>query len=121
MVYHSVLSCGQREDLERIHRHAIRICYGHDIVVGDVMAEEQIKTLEARRLRRCDAFIRKAAQNLTFAGRWFKARAESGHALHRRRAIFEPRAGTNRWFNSPLSFLRRRANQLRIAAPSTID
>ena len=121
VVYHSILSCGQREDLERIHRQAIRICYGHDIVVGAVMAEEQIKTLEARRIRRCDTFIKKAAQNPTFAGQWFRARPELGHSLRRRITIFEPRAETNRWFNSPLSFLRRRANQLGIAAPASID
>ena len=121
VVYHSILSCGQREDLERIHRQAIRICYGHDIVVGAVMAEEHIETLEARRVRRCDTFIKKSAVNPTFASRRFRARPETSHSLRRRRTIFETRAGTNRWFNSPLSFLRRRANQLGIAAPASID
>ena len=119
VVYHTIINGGQRETLERIHRHAIRICYGHDVPVGEVMLEEQIETLEARRVRRCDAFIRKAARNPNFAGRWFRARPESGHSLRRRRTIFEPRAGTNRWFNSPLSFLHRRANQLGIKGCET--
>lgn len=112
VVYHSLLSAGQREDLERIHRHAIRICYGRDRPIAEVMQTEMIETLEARRVRRCDGFIRKAVANPTFAGHWFLARPESGHVLRRRRQIFEPRAGSARFFNSPLSFLRRRANEL---------
>ena len=114
VVYHSLLSAGQREDLERIHRHAIQICYGHDIPVAEIMQAEMIETLEARRTRRCDGFIRKAVANPTFASRRFFARPGLGHALRRRRQIFEPRAGSSRFFNSPLSFLRRRANQMGI-------
>ena len=115
VVYHSLLTAGQSEDLERIHRQAIRICYGTENQTRDIMATEGIETLGTRRERRCDVFIRKIACNPQFSGRWFRGRPNAGHDLRRRREIFEPRAGTARWFNSPLSFLRRRANQLGIA------
>ena len=114
VVYHSLLTATQSEVLERLHRQAIRICYGNDEPVADIMANEGIETLESRRLRRCDAFVRKASTNPNFSGRWFGRRPEAGYDLRRRREIFEPRAGSTRWFNSPLSFLRRRANQLGI-------
>ena len=114
VVYHSLLTMGQCEDLERTHRQAIRICYCAEDHIHDIMDTEGIETLEARRARRCDSFIRKVSLNPHFAGRWFRGRPDSGHNLRRRREIFEPRAGTARWFNSPLSFLRRRANQLGI-------
>ena len=114
VVYHSLLTAGQSEDLERTHRQAVRICYGTAELVQNVMATDGIETLEARRTRRCDGFIRKASLNPNFAGRWFKGRPDNGHDLRRSREIFEPRASTARWFKSPLSFLRRRANQLGI-------
>ena len=115
VVYHSLLTAGQSEDLERIHRQAVRICYGAENQTRDIMATEGIETLRTRRERRCDVFIRKISCNPQFAGRWFRGRPDAGHDLRRRREIFEPRSGTARWFNSPLSFLRRRANQLGIA------
>lgn len=114
VVYHSLLTKGQAEELERIHRQAIRICYGNNDEVCQVMPQEEIETLHARQLRRCDGFIRKAAVNPTFKSKSFQASPMSGHWLRQRRRVFKPRAGTVRMFNSPLSYMRRRANQLGI-------
>ena len=58
VVYHSLLTAGQSEDLERIHRQAVRICYGFEGQVQDFMITEGIETFEARRVRQCDGFIR---------------------------------------------------------------
>lgn len=65
-VYHAMLCKGQAERLEKLHRHAIRICYGFEVEVQELMAENCIESLKARRIRRCDAFIRKAAVNPRF-------------------------------------------------------
>ena len=97
VVYHSLLTAVQSEALERPHRQAIRVCYGNKGQIANVMATEGIETLEARRVRQCDVFIRKAACNPTFAGRWFSGRANAGHDLRSGREIFEPRAGSARW------------------------
>ena len=115
VVYHSLLNKGQEEDLERLHRHAVRVCYGTDGPVGEMMQSLGIETLRARRERRCDKFILKAASNPSFGAKWFQRRPQSGHNLRRRREIVEPRASTNRRFNSPLAFIQRRANQLGVA------
>ena len=114
VVYHSLLNKGQEEDLERLHRHAVRICYGSNTDAAVTMTLHGIETLKARRERRCDKFILKAAANPRFRAAWFQRRPESGHHLRRRRNIMEPRAATLRRFNSPLSYIRRRANQLGI-------
>lgn len=115
VVYHPLLNRGQEEDLERLHRHDIRVCFGTDEPVREVMESLGIETLKSRRERRCDKFILKAASNPLFRARWFQRRPDSGHNLRRRREIIEPRAATNRRYNSPLAFIQRRANQLGVA------
>ena len=66
-VYHSLLNAGQELQLERLQRHAVRVCYGCEEDVESIMARENIETLKARRARRCDAFIKKAAANPRFS------------------------------------------------------
>ena len=114
--YHSLLNAGQSERLESLHRHAIRTCFGHHRDLEEVMAEFNIETLEQRRIRRCDAFIRKAAMNPRFSRRWFPPRAGDRPGLRSRREIQESQAASLRRFNSPLSFMRRRANEIGLSA-----
>ena len=114
-VYHSLLSKGEEEALEKLHRNAIRICYGFDARIETTMAANHIESLKERRIRRCDAFIRKAVENRRFQGRWFPRREQAGHWIRNRRIIAETRASTQRRFNSPLAFMRRRANDLGLA------
>ena len=105
-VYHSMLTKGQGETLERMHRLAIRVCYGFRESAREVMAARGIETLEARRIRRCDKFICKAASSPVFGPKWFRRRAPDLHNLRRRREIVEERASSQRRFNSlsgPLS------------------
>ena len=115
VVYHPMLTKGQEEDLERLHRLAIRICYDFDTPIETIMAANGIETLAVRRIRRCDAFIRKARSNPKFADRWFPPRGQVGWDVRNRRRIQEGRFLTSRSYNSPLAFIRRRANDLGIA------
>ena len=107
-----MLPRGQAWDLERLQRLAVRICFGGNQDSGTVMAENMIQPLEDRRRRRCDAFLRKAIRHPRFGARWFPPRKGTARDLRRRRSVEETRASTNRRFNSPLAFLRRRANEL---------
>ena len=116
VVYHSLPSRGQAWDLERIQRLAVRICFGNDNT-DTIMNEHGIQTLEERRKRRCDAFLRKAIKHPDFGRKWFRPRAGEGRDLRKRRQIEETKATTNRRFNSPLAFLRRRANELNLEPP----
>ena len=111
VVYHSMLTRGQAWDLERLQRLAVRICFGGNRDTNAIMSENLIQPLEDRRRRRCDAFLRKAFSHPRFGARWFPPRRGTARDLRRRRSIEETRAATNRRFNSPLAFLRRRANE----------
>lgn len=82
-VYHSLLNLAQEEALEKLHRHAIRICYGFDMDVEAIMVDNGIETLKARRIRRCDAFIKKSMANERFGQRWFQARPAEDRTLRR--------------------------------------
>ena len=111
-VYHALLNKGQEEALEKLHRHAIRICYGFEVPVSKVMVREDIETLKQRRIRRCDAFIRKGMKSGRFSAKWFPPRITAGRALRNSRHILEQGLCSLPRFNSPLAFMRRRANEL---------
>ena len=112
VAYHSLLTSEQSEALERIQRHALRVCFGCQAPINEVMQEYAIDTLGERRRRRCDAFIQKNVRNPRFGPVWFPPREGDRGGLRERREIQEGRATTTRRFNSPLSFLRRRANEM---------
>ena len=114
VVYHSMLTAGQSQELERIQRLAVRICYGGQEETDVVIQTRGIQTLAERRGRRCDKFLRKAFQHPRFSDRWFPQRGPQHMELRRRRWTEETRATTNRRFNSPLAYLRRRANELEL-------
>ena len=116
VVYHSMLGAGQETMLEGLHRLAIKICFGFDVPTDETMAENGIESLRDRRIRRCDSFLKKAIRNPMFE-HWFPPKDGTRRNLRRRREIQESRATTNRKFNSPLEYLRRRANELGLEAP----
>ena len=108
-----MLTQAQELSLERLQRNALRDCFGHGVPVEESMRLRNVQTLKERRERRCDAFIRKAAANARLAPSWFPARDTGENVeLRNRQAIQETRAVTLRRFNSPLAFMRRRANQI---------
>ena len=114
VVYHAMLTQGQEERLESIQRHAVRICFGGERPAAQLMAENGVETLKARRVRRFDTFTRKAWSNPRFGPKWFPPRDPVPWAIRHRRGIQEPIAATQRRFNSPLAQMKRRANEMRL-------
>lgn len=43
-VYHSMLNLGQAEALERLHRQAIRVCFGFDTRIESIIETEEIES-----------------------------------------------------------------------------
>ena len=117
-VYHSLLNGAQELRLERLQRHALRVCFGYHRPIEEAMKEFGISTLKDRRVRRCDNFIRKAEKKPRFAEAWFPQRQIIPHQLRSGRQVQETQAITNRRFKSPLAFLKRRANELGIVPAS---
>ena len=121
VVYHPMLNRGQENDLERLHRLAVKICFGFDTPTDVSMELHDIESLKDRRKRRCDAFIGKAIRNPRFGPAWFPQRRGERRDLRRRREIQESRSVTWRRFNSPMVYMRRRANELGMEAPAGIS
>ena len=96
-VYHSLLNGAQELRLERLQRHALRVCFGYHRPIEEVMGEFGISTLKDRRGRRCDNFIRKAAKNPRFADAWFP---EASHPLQPEKQ--KTRAGNSSKFGEAL-------------------
>ena len=117
-VYHSLLNGSQELRLERLQRHALRVCFGYHRPIEEVMGDLGISTLRDRRERRCDNFVKKAARNPRFADAWFPQRPTIPQQLRTRRHVQETQATSSRRFRSPLAFLRRRANELGIIPAS---
>ena len=117
VVYHPMLTQEQEGDLERLHKLAIKICFGFDKSSEVPMEEQNIESLAARRRRRFDVFLRRAMSNPRFGHRWFPPREGTRTGLRRTRMVRESRALTRRRFHSPLESLRRRANELGLPAP----
>ena len=111
-VYHSMLSRGQAEALERLQRHAGRICYGDDPPIRETFAAQGVRTLEERRVERVDKFIMKALGNPRFRQAWFPRRNADQHQLRSRRAFEETVTRTWRAHNGPKNYFVRRANEL---------
>ena len=119
--FHSMLNAGQAAALEGLNRQAVRICFGYDTPVEEIMRERGIETLEARRIRRVDKFIAKVARNARFGPRWLKERPEGQYNLRNWRPIEEQPAATARMYKSPLFFIRRRANDLGLRATANTN
>ena len=111
-VYHSMLNRGQAETLERLQRHAGRICFGTQLPIADVFREMGVATLQDRRIARVDKFIKKSIADLRFGPRWFPKRPEKEYGLRERRVFEEAQVRTLRSYNSPKNYFIRRANEL---------
>ena len=116
VVYHPMLTLEQENEVERMHNLAIKVCFGFDKPSDQLKEEQGIESLAARRRRRFDVFLRRALSNPRFK-RWFPPRDGVRTGLRRTRQIKEARSLTWRRFYSPLEALRRRANELGLAAP----
>ena len=114
-VYHAILNKGQEERLEKLQRHALRVCFGSAIPVEEVMEQN------ARRERRRDAFVVKAWRNPRFREAWFPERNEVPWSMRNRRVVQEVWASTNRRQNSPLAFMKRRLNELGLGVTQRAD
>ena len=112
VIYHPLLTKKQSSTLERMQRQATRLAYGWDISYQDICAIKGITTLEERRTNYIDCFVRKTLQNPRFSNSWFPLRDRDQHNIRDRKIYQETRSRTQRYYNSPLSFLRRRANYL---------
>ena len=112
IVYHSMLTLGQAEELERLQKQVVKLAYGWDRSYNTICAEQDIPTLKERREKQVDKFIHKAIHSDRFSDVWFPRRDITEYNFRDRKPFKESKARTTRYYNSPLSHMRRRANEL---------
>ena len=107
VVYHPMLNDEQDQAVERLQAQALKCIYGYKDSYATMREKAGITTHRARRIALCDKFASKAMGNPRFAS-WFLVRT----ARSRRRGdeYQELNARTDRLFNSPLYYFRRRLN-----------
>ena len=106
VVYHPMLTDEQDQAVERLQAKALKNIYGYKDSYRTMREKAGITTHRARRVELCDKFAAKAAANPRFD--WFPLRL--GRSGCRGETYQEMPARTERLFNSPLYFFRRRLN-----------
>ena len=112
IIYHSLLTSGQTADLERLQRQVVKLAFGWDISYSEACDKYDIETLEQRRKNSVDKFVIKTTNSERFAENWYPLRITEGPEIRDRRVYYETFAKTKRYYNSPLAYMRRRANDL---------
>ena len=112
IVYHSLLTKQQDLEIERLQRKVIRLCFGYNCDVESVRKREGIETLSDRRVSSVDRFIVKNYKNERFSNRWFPRRVNARQDIRKQKKFEEFKTNTDRFYNSPLNYMRRRINFL---------
>ena len=107
-----MLNRGQSAEIERMQKRVARLCFGFNKRYHVICLENDIETLEARRLKAIEKFTRKAMSSERFSRKWFVPRPEIENNLRVRRPFIENKARTSRYRNSPLVNIQRTANNL---------
>ena len=115
VVFHPMLTVTQSNELERLQKQVVRLCFGHNRPYDDICLIHNIKTLRERREERIRKFTAKAMANERWASKWFKNRPGIDPELRNRRPFVELRARTERYRKSPLLQLQRTANDIATA------
>ena len=112
-VYHSLLTLDQSSTLERLQSSALKTIFGWHKPYSQLVSDLKIETVSERRQRLTDNFILKTAENPRYSERWFPLKPRSEHFLRSEKPYEEKFARTNRLYNAPIYYYRRRLNELR--------
>ena len=112
VVYGPMLNGYQKEEIERLQKQVIKLCYGFNEHYGTITERRNIYTLEARRKKALENFTRKVIKDDRFRTKWLKPREEIGTNLRNRRPYIEDKAKTSRFLYSPLLAIQKCANDI---------
>ena len=107
-----MLTTAQSQTIERMQKQVIKLAFGWEKSYSAYCEEQRIQTLEERRKECIDRFVAKSVNNERFMEDWFPLREIEGPDIRGRRIFKETCARTSRYYNSPLAFMRRRANDI---------
>ena len=108
VVYHSLLTDYQDEELDRCQAHALRCIFGKDMSYKKMREMAGVGTLRERREELCDKFAAKCLKS-TLYREWFPERQVQG-ASRGAEKYQEHFARCDRLRNSTVFYMRRRLN-----------
>ena len=112
VIYHHMLTKHQSNEIEKMQKRVVRLCYGVESRYAEICATKTINPLYQRRQEATRKFVSKALKNPRFSDTWFARRDLIDNNLRRRRPIIEEKARTTRFYNSPLLSMQRIANDI---------
>ena len=107
-VYHSSLTDGQDERLERLQDHALKCIFGPEQSARKLRGQANLGTLRYRRGQLVEKFARKCANDPAF-DHWFPRR-QTARKTRSNDLYLEEKARCDRLKNSPLYYFRRVLN-----------
>ena len=110
-IYHSMLTLGMSEDLERQQKTALKMIFGFGLTYEDLLAKANIRRLSDRREEACLNFAKKMSESVRFGVLFPKNEYEEDTPVLRNRKTFtEEFARSERLYRSPLYHMRRVLN-----------
>ena len=110
-VYHSQLTKQHSKDLERMQKQVVRLAFGSEKSYKSICEEFSIQSLKERREIQIEKFVKKTLANPRYKD-WYPVRNPEGPGVRERRIYVETKARTQRYYNSPIAYFRRKANDL---------
>ena len=110
IVYHPLLTDDQDQLLEWLQRQALKVIFGTEYTYTVMRQWANIQTLRQRRIELSDKFAAKCAKSDRF-GHWFREnQSQRKSSRNGGEKYQEEFARCQRYYNSPLFFMRRRLN-----------
>ena len=110
VVFHSMMTNDDTDDLERVQRNVVRTIMGQRYNDYDSALDFlNLESLEKRRETLCLTFALKCLRNPKFR-HWFELTPQNPYSLRETRKFLEPLCHKERYFNSPLVYLERLLN-----------
>ena len=107
VVYHPMMNDEQDQAVEQMQAQALKCIYGYRDSYAVMREKAGVTTHRARRIELCYTFAQEASRNPRFQS-WFPPK--TGRSGRHGEEFREFQARTDRLFNSPLYYYRRRLN-----------
>ena len=113
IIYHTLISNELSGKLEAIQRQAMRIIYGYNGEIREIMENKGVVTLRDRREEAVLRFALKNEKNPRYGGRWFEETPSGERSIRAttRNKYIEKRCRTDRLKNNPINYMTRILNE----------
>ena len=109
-LYHSMLTAELAEKLEGLQKRALKIIFGFGFTYNELLLKSKLEKMSTRRAKACLEYAKKLSVSPRF-NNWFQEDKREINVRNKKKYV-EEYAKTNRLYNSPLFYMRRKLNEL---------